>query len=73
LEALTIHSCCRVVAIDVHGLVKVVMSIHVDRAVFSAYPACTSVFAIQAAPAHGFLLKELMTAPITMPIRNARQ
>lgn len=37
------------------------------------YPVMVSKLAVQATPAHVRLLKELMTAPITMPIRNARQ
>jgi hypothetical protein len=39
---------------------------------FSVDPKGFSVFAVQAAPAHIRLLKELMTAPINTPIMNAR-
>lgn len=61
----------RMMAVDVHvpeGWLwrKMLLSVW-------SYPEGLSMNAIQAAPAHDFLLKELMTAPITMPIRNARQ
>jgi hypothetical protein len=72
LETLTIHSCFWVVAIDIHGLVKVVMSIYVYRAVFSTDPTCTSVFAIQAAPAHDFLWKAQTKQTATTIAKNGK-